>query len=258
LPDGNIEFLGRIDHQVKIRGFRIEPGEIEAMLGQHPAVRETVVMAREDILSAPSPALGEASRTEWPTRGSASTSGATCTTRRRKWDTPGKRLVAYVVPEQRQSPTLGELRHFLREKLPEYMVPSAFVMLEALPLTPNGKVDRRALPAPGQDRPELEGAFVAPATPEENTLAEIWAQVLGLERIGVHDNFFELGGHSLLVTRVLSQIRETFQVELPVASLFKYSTVAELVKYIETIHWATQSSRVAPGTLKREREVGKL
>jgi acyl carrier protein len=191
LPDGNIEFLGRMDHQVKIRGFRVELGEIEAVLGQHPTVRETVVMAREDV-------LGE------------------------------KRLVAYVVPNQAQAPPISELHHFLKEKLPEYMVPAAFVFLDALPLTPNGKVDRRALPAPDRSRPELGRTFVAPRTFVEEGLARIWAEVLRLERVGIHDNFFELGGHSLLATQVISRMCDAFQVELPLRSLFEAPTVADL------------------------------
>jgi amino acid adenylation domain-containing protein len=198
LPDGNIEFLGRIDHQVKIRGFRIELGEIEAVLGQHPAVRETVVLAREDI--------------------------------------PGdKRLVAYVVSDQKETTTISELRSFLKHKLPDYMAPSAFVFLDALPLTPNGKVDRRALPAPDQSRPELEPAFVAPRTSAEKTLVGIWAEVLRLEPVGIHDNFFELGGHSLLATQVMSRVRTAFQVELPLRTLFEKPTVAELAEVIEEV-----------------------
>jgi len=196
LPDGNIEFLGRIDYQVKVRGFRIELGEIEAVLGQCPAVRNTAVLARKD--------------------------------------TPGdKRLVAYVVPGDEQVPTISELRRFLKEKLPDYMVPSAFVLLDTLPLTPNGKVDRQALPAPDGIRPELERGFVAPRTPFEEILAGIWTEVLGIEQVGVHDNFFELGGHSLLATQVVSQVRDTFQVELPLRSLFEAATVSDLTTVVE-------------------------
>jgi len=195
LPDGNIEFLGRIDNQVKIRGFRIEPGEIEVALSQHSDVREAAVIAREDI--------------------------------------PGdKRLVAYFVPNQKQ-PTIGELRHFLKEKLPYYMVPATFVTLDALPLTLNGKVNRRALPAPLNTRPDLEETFVAPSTPIEEKLAKIWAEVLGIEHLGVNDNFFHLGGHSLTATQLLSRVRDILQVELPFQSIFESPTIANFAKLIE-------------------------
>jgi amino acid adenylation domain-containing protein len=190
LPDGNIEFLGRLDHQVKIRGFRIELGEIEAVLGQHPAVRHAVAVAREDL--------------------------------------PGdNRLVAYIVPNTEQAPTTSDLRNFLKTKLPEYMLPSAFVLLDAFPLTPNRKVDRRALPAPDHGRPDLKEAFVAPRTAVEELLAGIWAEVLGLERVGVHDNFFDLGGHSLLATQIMSRTRGAFRLDLPLRSLFEKPTINE-------------------------------
>lgn len=193
--DGNLEYLGRIDYQVKVRGFRIELGEIEFVLSQHPAVQETVVLAQED-------AQGD------------------------------KRLVAYVVTQQQ--PALSDLRRFLIEKLPEYMVPSIFVPLVALPLTPNGKVDRRSLKVPDLTQLQPEVPFVAPCTPIEEMLAGIWAEVLGIEKIGIHDNFFELGGHSLLATRVISQLRKVLEVELPLRRLFEQPTVAELAKDIET------------------------
>ncbi|NMF64063.1 non-ribosomal peptide synthetase [Brasilonema octagenarum UFV-E1] len=195
LSNGNLEFIGRIDHQVKIRGFRIELGEIEAVLNQYPGVREVVVLDREDI--------------------------------------PGeKRLVAYVVPDQEQPITTSELRRFLKEKLPEYMVPSAFILLDKLPLTPNGKVDRLALPAPDGIRPELEETFVAPRNPVEEVLALIWSEVLRVEQVGIYDNFFELGGHSLLATQVLSRLRDIFQVELPLHVLFEATTVAKLSQHL--------------------------
>ncbi|OYD86824.1 non-ribosomal peptide synthetase, partial [Nostoc sp. 'Peltigera membranacea cyanobiont' 213] len=197
LPDGNIEYLGRIDNQMKIRGFRIELGEIEAILSQHPGVRENVVVAREDI--------------------------------------PGeKRLVAYFVSQFEQTPTTNELRIFLKEKLPQYMVPSAFVSLEFLPLTPNGKVDRKALPVPDSHNTQLAVNFVAPCTPVEKVLADIWANVLHLEQVGVLDNFFELGGHSLSTIRVMSQVNETFQMKLPLRHLFTAPTIAELAQTIES------------------------
>ncbi|MBG1270576.1 non-ribosomal peptide synthetase, partial [Nostoc sp. WHI] len=196
LPDGNIEYLGRIDNQVKVRGFRIEFGEIESALSQHPEVLENVVIVREDVPS-------------------------------------NKRLVAYLVSHTRQTPTISDLRSFLSRKLPEYMIPSAFVFLSALPLTPNGKVDRRGLPAP-ELRPELEVNFVAPRTPIEEMLVHIWADVLGVEQVGIHDNFFELGGHSLLATQLISRVRSIFNVELPLRSLFENSTIAELGDVILT------------------------
>jgi amino acid adenylation domain-containing protein len=196
LPDGNLEFLGRIDQQVKIRGFRIELGEIEAVLRQHPAAREVVVIAREDVAG-------------------------------------DKRLVAYLVATQLPPPSPHELRTFLQQKLPDYMVPSAFMVLDALPLTPHGKVDRRALPTPDRAGSTIDGSFVAPRTPAEEVLAGIWAQVLRVERVGIQDNFFELGGHSLLATQLLSRLRDAFQVELPLHRLFAAPTIAGLACAIE-------------------------
>ncbi|MBD2562852.1 MULTISPECIES: non-ribosomal peptide synthetase [Nostoc] len=193
LPDGNLEYLGRIDNQIKIRGFRIELGEIEALLNQHDDVQASVVTAHED--------------------------------------NPGdKRLVAYIVPHQ-HTPTINELRQFLKAKLPDYMVPNAFVMLESMPLTPNGKVDRRALPAPDlhSDRTEK---YVASRTPIEEILVQIWSQVLKVEQVGIHDNFFELGGHSLLATQLVSRIRDRFKVQLPLHELFNAPTIVELAPLI--------------------------
>jgi len=195
LPDGNLEYLGRLDNQVKIRGFRVELGEIEAVLVQHPEVREAVVIVREDH-----PA--------------------------------DKRLVAYLVLNKVQKAMPYTLRRFIKEKLPDYMVPSAFVRLDAIPLTPNGKVDRRALPTPDQTRPDLEETFVAPSTPVEERLAGIWAEVLHREPIGSYDNFFELGGHSLLATQVISRISEAFAVDIPLRSLFETPTVAGLAERV--------------------------
>ena len=197
LPDGNIEFLGRRDHQVKIRGFRIELGEIEAALNQHAAVQEAVVVVREDQ--------------------------------------PGnRRLVAYLVPNAVPF-EVSDLRRFLHDKLPEYMLPSAFVVLDALPLTPNGKVDRRALPAPEQTRSSLADTYTAPRTPLEGILAGTWAEVLGLKQVGIHDNFFELGGHSLLATQIISRVRSAFQVELPLRTVFESPTIAGMAERLETV-----------------------
>ena len=198
LPDGNIEFLGRIDHQVKIRGFRVELGEIEATLSRHPAIQAVAVIVRED--------------------------------------TPGdKRLVAYLVLDPKTAPSTSELRSFLSEKLPDYMIPSAFVTLDRLPLTPSGKINRRALPFPEQIRSELEESFVVPGTPIEKTLAGIWGQVLNIEQIGIHDNFFELGGYSLLATRILSQIFTHFEIDLSLRALFERPTIAKLALKIEDL-----------------------
>ncbi|MDM8557743.1 amino acid adenylation domain-containing protein [Candidatus Parabeggiatoa sp. HSG14] len=199
LPDGNIEFLGRIDNQVKIRGFRIELGEIEAMLAQHNSVRENVVIVHE-------------------------------------FSKTNKHLIAFVVAHEGQTIDNSELRGFLTKRLPEYMIPSAFVPLNAIPLTPNGKIDRRKLSQLSvTGYPLSERNFVAPRTPEEELLAGIWADVLGIEQMGVHDNFFEIGGHSLIATQLMSRIRDTFKVELPLRQLFESPTVAELNAQIETI-----------------------
>ena len=220
LPDGDIEFLGRIDHQVKIRGFRIEPGEIEAVLGQHPAVRETVVVAREDIENN---ACGL-----WIAEGG----GENPKSKIQNLKSTGKRLVAYVVANQNVVPSTSELRSFLKSKLPDYMLPSAFVFPDTLPLTPNGKVDRRALPAPDGSRPELKEAFVSPRTPVEKVIAAIWVEVLKLEQVGIHDDFFVLGGHSLLATQVIARVNDAFQIELPLRVLFEKPTVGELAAVI--------------------------
>jgi len=199
LPDGNAEFLGRRDTQVKVRGFRIELGEIEAVLGRHPAVASAAVVAREDV-------AGD--------------------------EQPGdRRLVAYVVAGDGEAEP-GELRDFLKKTLPEYMVPALFVRLDALPLNANGKVDRRALPAPGGERPAPEASFVAPRDAVEEVLAGIWSEALGLDRVGVEDDFFELGGHSLLATQLISRIRKAFRVELPLAALFEATTVAAMARLL--------------------------
>lgn len=198
LSDGNIEYLGRADHQVKVRGFRIELGEIEAILRRQEIVRDAVVLVREDA--------------------------------------PGdKRIVAYLVLDETNDdlPAAVELRKALSQKLPEYMIPSAFVEMAALPLTPNGKVDRRALVAPDQSRRASSNEYVAPRTPAEETVAAICGELLGLERVGVHDNFFELGGHSLMAMQAVSRVREAFQVEVTLPELFENPTVAQLAATIE-------------------------
>jgi len=151
-------------------------------------------------------------------------------------DTPGeKRLVAYVVAKPNTTVKTNEVRDFLKTKLPDYMMVSAFVLLDKLPLTPNGKVDRRALPAPDQNRPDLEKVYAAPRTTTEEALAEIWSEVLGLNKVGIHDNFFELGGHSLLVTQVLTRVREAFRVELSFRRFFEAPAITELAAAIEDL-----------------------
>ncbi|MGZ3458805.1 MAG: amino acid adenylation domain-containing protein, partial [Archangium sp.] len=204
LPGGELEYVGRADAQVKVRGFRIELGEIETVLVSHPGVKEGVVAARE---------------------------GA-----------GGKRLVAYYVSKE-QVPTAAELRAWLKQRLPEFMVPSAFVWLEALPLTPSKKVDKKALPAPDLEA-EAGAEYVAPRTEMERVVAELWAPLLGVRRVGARDNFFELGGHSLLATQVVSRLREVLKVELPVRALFEAPTVAELARRLESMREGTQGPRV--------------
>ena len=194
LPDGTLDYLGRIDYQVKIRGFRIEPGEVEAALASLPEVREAVVLVRED--------------------------------------TPGDpRLVAYTVAHPAAQIDISALRAKLSESLPEYMVPAHFVVLEALPLTPNGKLDRRALPGPDTTRADSD--YVAPRTPTEVTLASIWIELLKLDKVGANDNFFHLGGHSLLATQMLSKLCSALGLELPLRALFEAPTLAELAQRVD-------------------------
>ncbi len=193
-PDGRLEFLGRSDQQVKIRGFRVEPGEIAARLHEHPAVQQALVLARADL--------------------------------------PGdKRLVAYIVPSD--TPVLpSDLRTFLQARLPDYMIPAAFVLLDAFPLTPNGKVDQRRLPSPDWGQMAVAEEYALPRTPLEELLASIWSQVLGMERIGIHDSFFDLGGHSLLATRLLARVRETLQSSVSLSDFFAAPTIAGLATCI--------------------------
>jgi amino acid adenylation domain-containing protein len=199
LPSGDLEFLGRIDDQVKIRGYRVELREIEAALELHPLVAAAVVAAREE-------ASGD------------------------------RRLAAWIVPrDPAVAPAAAELRGFLRERLPDYMVPAAFTALASLPKTPSGKVDRRALPSPERPRPDDDGNYVAPRTPSEEVVAGIWREVLGLERVGAGDNFFELGGHSLLLPQVMHRLRAAFQIEIPLRTLFDEPTVEGLAIAVEEI-----------------------
>jgi amino acid adenylation domain-containing protein len=208
LTNGNIEFLGRIDDQVKIRGYRIELGEIEATLARHPAVKEAVVVARGTF---PDGTDKTDSKSENP-----------------------ESLVAYVVPA-RGAFLPSELRSFLRSKLPDYMIPSFFLSLEAVPRTPNGKIDRNAVPALHRERPEDQG-LVEPRTEVEELVAQVWREVLKIERLGVHENFFELGGHSILATRVTARLRAVFEMDLPLRKVFELPTVAGLAQHIEAQH----------------------
>ena len=193
--DGNIEFLGRIDYQVKIRGNRIELGEIEALLQQHLQVRETVVVARED--------------------------------------TPNDcRLTAYLVTQNNAKPSVDELRRFLKQKLPEYMLPSSFVILDALPLTPNGNINRRALPVPENLRPELTATFKPPQSETEQQIAKVWQEVLHLDKVGINDNFFDLGGNSLLMLQVNNKLRGILQGDISVVTMFQNPTIYSLAEYL--------------------------
>ncbi|MCB9420437.1 MAG: amino acid adenylation domain-containing protein [Ardenticatenaceae bacterium] len=194
LPDGNIEYLGRADSQVKIRGFRVELGEIEAALGQHPALRATAVTVHTE-------------------------------------KNGHNRLIAYLVPHE-TVPTTSELRQYLQQKLPHYMIPAVFITLPEMPLSPNGKVDRQALPDPEVLTLDLARAYIPPQTPQEKLLAALWEQVLHVEQVGIHDNFFELGGHSLLATQIVSRVRKTTQIDLPIRTIFETPTIAELARHI--------------------------
>ncbi|RCG26197.1 amino acid adenylation domain-containing protein [Sphaerisporangium album] len=192
-PDGDLECLGRLDHQVKVRGYRVEPGEIEAVLSSHEDVASCVVTAREDVPG----------------------------------DAGGKALVAYCVPAPGRAPGVAGLRQWCADRLPGYMVPSAFVFLDAIPLTTSGKTDRRALPAPEGDRSGLD-SFVAPRTPAERAVARIWAEALWIDEVGARDDFFELGGDSLIAVRVAARLRDEFALEVPVSALFTHTTVEDL------------------------------
>ena len=194
-PDGAIDFLGRVDFQVKIRGHRIELGEIEAALMQHSEVRQAVVALRTDTPDDP-------------------------------------RLIGYIVPAGAEAPAANALRDFLKQKLPDYMVPAIYVTMDKLPLTPNGKVDRKALPAPQASVAKSAADFVAPTGDVEQTLAAIWKDILKAEQIGADDNFFDFGGHSLQVVQVQNRLRETLQVDVPVLKLFQYPTIRSLAKFI--------------------------
>jgi len=209
LPDGNIEFLGRLDTQVKLRGFRIELGEIEAVIAEHPAVREVAVLAHEDSVH-------------------------------------GKRLVAYVVAAETPLLSLESMRVWLQKRLPDYMVPTALVVLDRFPLMPNGKVDRRALPAPQRDQNDAGKTLAVPGESLDALVVDVWREALGRDSIGAHDDFFRLGGHSLLATRVVARLSSLCGVDLPLRRIFELPTVAGLAAEIERLRGAADVERPSP------------
>ncbi len=209
LPDGNLEFVGRIDNQVKVRGFRIELGEIENILARHPGIRQAAVLARED-------------------------------------NPQDKRLVAYIVPRPELDLTTDRLRSYLKDQLPEYMIPSAFVLLDDLPLTPNGKIDRKALPSPDQNRLGIGGRYQSPRTTMEQALAGIWAEVLGVDKVGIHDNFFDLGGHSLVAVRLVNLIKRKIGLTLRIAHIYQAPTVKQMAGILDNREAATLFSSLVP------------
>jgi amino acid adenylation domain-containing protein len=228
LPSGDLEYIGRIDDQIKLRGFRIELGEIEEIINQHPSVSTSVVILREDE--------------------------------------PGnKNLVAYITLDS-QTLTIPELRRFLQNKLPDYMIPTAFMILKDLPLTSNGKVNRRALPIPETLRPELEVAYVMPQTEVEQTIASVWQKALKIEKIGIHDNFFEIGGHSLLLVTVHSQLHEIFKTNLSTLDLFRYPTISSLAEYLSSTKNQTaslqetdiQNNKILDGKAQQKKRLQKM
>jgi amino acid adenylation domain-containing protein len=201
LPDGNIELLGRIDHQVKIRGHRVELGEIEALFNEHPAVRESVVLLRE-------------------------------------FSNGEKALVAYIIPKAGQRPSRNELREFIQERLPGYMVPAQIMFMLSFPQTPNKKIDRKAFPAPDTEVHGPDDEVEQPANSVEHGLAAVWKELLGLQRVGRDDNFFESGGHSMIAMQLVSRVRKRFNVDLPLRNIFQHPTLAGQAEVIEALLWS--------------------
>ncbi|MCA1592425.1 MAG: non-ribosomal peptide synthetase [Acidobacteria bacterium] len=217
LPDGRIEFLGRIDRQVKIRGFRIELEEIEIVLSRYPAVQDAAVAARQN-------------------------------------GHDDKRLVAYLVADSAEGAFLSDLRHFLRDQLPEYMVPSAFVMLDSMPMTPSGKVNRDALPEPSNNHHEIDTAYVAPRTGIEQTITGVWREVFDVEKLSTHSNFFDLGGHSLSLVRVCSKLREVMNIEISMIDMFRYPTISSLAKFLSQKESELPRSQHIHDRVEKQRE----
>src|SRR5262249_13794149 len=213
--DGNLEFVGRVDDQVKIRGHRIEPGELETVLREAPCVRDAAAMVREEIAG-------------------------------------DKRLIGYVVWREGEIGDAGELRNYLKQRLPDYMLPSALVALERLPLTANGKVDRKALPAPEGRQEEVP--YLAPRTLMEEMVARIWAEALRVERVGVHDNFFDLGGHSLMATSMISRVRSEIGIGMPLQSVFEAPTLEAFAERIHVMRLLSEQSNDPPDTVRHDDE----
>ena len=217
LANGELEYLGRADQQVKVRGYRIELEEIEAAMMEHPAIRESIVIARE-----------EADRE--------------------------RRLVGYVVAEEEGKLTTDELRAYLKEKLPDYMVPAVFVMMETFPLTANGKVDRRALPAPESQRPALGSLYIEPHTEMEKVIAAVWLEVLRVEKVGVHDNFFDLGGDSFLMAQACSKLREALDRDISMVEVFTYTSISTLAKYLSRAEAESHVRRQSSAQVETRKE----
>ena len=218
--NGELEYLGRADQQVKVRGYRIELGEIEAAIMEHAAIRESVVTAHEEV-------GGE------------------------------RRLVAYVVAKEEEKLTASEVRAYLKEKLPDYMVPAAFVMMEAFPLTANGKIDRRALPLPEGQRPALESPYVEPHTETEKVIAAVWRQVLHVEKVGLNDNFFDLGGDSFLMAQACGKLREALDRDISMVEVFTYTSVSSLARYLSSAEVESAVHRQSGAQVETRREAMK-
>ena len=206
LPDGNIKIYSRLDNQVKLRGFRIELGEIESILVTHTTIDQAVALIREE-------AFGD------------------------------KRIVAYITLLADQHFSEIELRQYLKKKLPEYMVPSIFVKMETMPLTPNGKIDRKSLPQPKIDRPELVQEFILPQNELQESVSRLWSKILKIDKIGIDDNFFDLGGDSLLSVQLVMLLEKEMKIEIPVVKFFQYPTIRNFADYIERKHTPQQHSQ---------------
>ncbi len=279
--DGRIEFFGRIDFQVKVRGYRIELGEIETVLSQHPDVQKAVVVVREDVpgdkrlvgyIVQSFPLLSEEGSSsllpererQFPSWEGQGVGKNGLEQHETSQPTPNPSQEGNLAASQRKNLLLkapgkgARIQDYLKQKLPAYMIPSNFVFLADFPLTPNGKVDRKALPA-SFSQGTIEGKdFVAPRTSTEETLATAWSDILKVQRVGIHDNFFESGGHSLLATQIMTRVRKTFEIDLPLRYLFEEPTIAGMADRIDTILWASRKPSTSPAAMENERETGLL